>query len=109
MKDLLEQAIEKFNGKAATDENFQKELEGVTRTVLIRLRDGTAYHFTLADMRIDAVVEGDAEAPDVTIDSDRETLEAIFRKEMGPMKAYATGRLKVKASLEDLLRLRKFF
>ena len=34
---------------------------------------------------------------------------ALLNKEMGPMKAYATGKLKIKASLEDVLRLRKLF
>jgi putative sterol carrier protein len=109
MKDLLDDAIARFNEKAEKDANFRKELEGVERTVLVDLKGGTTYHFTLRDMRIDGVREGPVEDADITIQSDEETLTAIFRKEMGPMKAYATGRLKIRASLEDVLRLRKFF
>ena len=109
MRDLLEQAVAKFNTRARTDEKLQKELDGIERKVLLDLKDGTKYHFVLKDRQIGAVVDGPIEAPDVTITSDAATLAALLKKEMGPMKAYATQKLKIKASLEDVLRLRKFF
>lgn len=109
MKDLLERTVEKFNEKAKTDEKLQKELEGVERTVLVDLKDGPKFNFMLKDMRIGDVAEGPIEAPDITIISDTTTLTALLKKEMGPMKAYATQKLKIKASLEDVLRLRKLF
>ncbi|HKZ64678.1 MAG TPA: SCP2 sterol-binding domain-containing protein [Thermoplasmata archaeon] len=109
MKDLIEGAVQKFNARAETDEKLQRELEGVERTVLVDLRDGSKFHFVLKDKRIGPVGEGPVEAPDVTILSDAATLTALLRKEMGPMKAYATQKLKIKASLEDVLRLRKLF
>ena len=109
MRELIEQAVAKFNARAQADEKLQRELEGVERTVLLDLKDGTKFHFQLKDRRIGPVADGPAEAPDVTILSDPATLTALLTKEMGPMKAYATGKLKIKASLEDVLRLRKFF
>ena len=109
MKELIEQAVAKFNARAQADEKLQRELEGVERTVLLDLKDGTKFHFQLKDRRIGPVADGPVEAPDVTILSDPATLTALLTKEMGPMKAYATGKLKIKASLEDVLRLRKLF
>ncbi|SRR6266571_8618251 len=109
MKELIEQAVAKFNERAQNDAKLQKDLEGVVRTVLVDLKDGTKFHFVLKDRQIGSVADGPVDAPDVTILSDAATLTALLKKEMGPMKAYATQKLKIKASLEDVLRLRKFF
>ncbi|MEK6851787.1 MAG: SCP2 sterol-binding domain-containing protein [Candidatus Thermoplasmatota archaeon] len=109
MKDLIEQAVQKFNAKAQADEKLQKELEGIERKVVIDCRDGPKYNFVLKDRQIGPVGEGPLDAAEITILSDTGTLTALLKKEMGPMKAYATGKLKIKASLEDVLRLRKFF
>lgn len=109
MKDLIESAVQRFNERAERDEKLRRELEGIERKVLVDLKDGPKYHFVLKDKQIGPVGDGAIDAPDVTILSDSATLGAVLRKEMGPMKAYATQKLKVKASLDDVLRLRKFF
>jgi len=109
MRDLIEGAIQKFNARAQSDEKLQRELDGIERTVLIDLKDGSKFHFQVKDKQIGPLAEGPVEAPDVTILSDAATLTALLKKEMGPMKAYATQKLKIKASLDDVLRLRKFF
>jgi len=44
----------------------------------------------------------------MTIISDRETIYGLMKKEISVFKAYATGKIKIKASLMDLLRLREF-
>ncbi len=109
MRALLEDAVRKFNEKAQADPKLAAELEGVERKVLIDCRDGPKYSFLLKDKQIGPLSEAPVDAPDVTIVSDTETLTALLKKEMGPMKAYATQKLKIKASLDDVLRLRKFF
>lgn len=109
MRELLEQAISKFNEKARTNEKLQADLDGIERKVFVDCKDGPKFNFLLKDKRIGPLAEGPVDAPDVTILSDSATLTALLKKEMGPMKAYATQKLKIKASLEDVLRLRKFF
>lgn len=109
MRELLEKAVTRFNELAKTDEKLRKELAGVERKILLDLKDGTMYNINLKDYHIDGVKEGSVDSPDITIIADRITLEKLFKKEMGPMKAIALHKLKVKASIEDLLRLRKFF
>ncbi|HWM51033.1 MAG TPA: SCP2 sterol-binding domain-containing protein [Thermoplasmata archaeon] len=109
MRALLEDLITKFNAKAATDPGLRAELGGLTKTVQIELKDGTKYHFTLKDERVAALFDGGVEHPDITIATDADTLAALIRREVGPFKAYATGKLRLKGSLEDLARFRKFF
>ena len=46
---------------------------------------------------------------DITLITDAETLRALLLRETGPFKAYATGKLRFKGSLDDLARFRKFF
>ena len=108
IRELLEDAIEKFNEKVAEDERMAAELQGIERTIVLRLKDDGAYHFVLKDMRAGPLEEGDAEG-DIEILSDSETIIALFNREMGPMKAIATKKLKINASIQDMLRIRKFF
>jgi putative sterol carrier protein len=49
------------------------------------------------------------ENPDITITSDPKTVEDLINGKMKPMKAWALKKIKIKGSLEDVMRLRKFF
>jgi putative sterol carrier protein len=109
MRDQLEALVAKFNARVAKDERLRAELHGIERTVVLDLKDGTKYHFVLKDAHIGGILDGGADRPDVTIASDRDTVAGLLSGEIGPFKAYATGRLKVKGDIEDLVRFRKFF
>ncbi|MFQ6107341.1 MAG: SCP2 sterol-binding domain-containing protein [Thermoplasmata archaeon] len=109
MKMLFTDAIRKFNERARTDEKLKKELKGITRKIQIDVADGEDYNFVLRDLQISDLCEGRIESPDIVIGASTETFTALLAKEMGPMKAIATRKLKIKASLEDMFRLRKFF
>lgn len=106
MRDLLGDLIAKFNAKASTDPALRRELEGMERTIQVTT-DRTAYHMTLRDGRIDGLREGDVGAPDLNVVADEETLRGVLEGRIPTFKAMAMGKLKVKASLEDALRLRK--
>ncbi|MDI6917352.1 MAG: SCP2 sterol-binding domain-containing protein [Thermoplasmatales archaeon] len=107
MKEILMNAIEKFNKKCKTDEKLRKELKDVNRKVQIEI-DDEKYHFLLLGDGISGFDEGTIENPDVTIISDNETIHGLMKKEISIFKAYATGKIKIKASLMDLLRLKEF-
>ena len=109
MREMLEDMVQKFNAKVASDPALRAELGDLTRTVAIELKDGTKYHFTLKDQHVAALLDGGVDHADVTITTDADTLRALILREMGPFKAYATGKLRVKGSLDDLARFRKFF
>jgi putative sterol carrier protein len=109
MRDLLDGLVAKFNAKVDADPALNDELEGLTRSVLIELKDGTKYHIVLKDRRLSRVQDGGIENPDVAIVTDPETLRALVLREIGPWKAYAMGKIKLRGNLEDLARFRKFF
>ena len=109
MREQLEALVARFNAKAAENPRLREELQGIERTVVLDLKDGTKFHFVLKDAHVDGILDGGAETPDLTIISDSATVKGLLAGEIGPFKAYATGRLKVKGDLEDILRFRKFF
>ena len=109
VRELLEQLVEKFNEKSRTDEKFKKELEGLERSIQLHLEDGRSFHFFLKDTLVDSVHDGGLEVADITISTDEETFRGIVSRDIHPMRAYATKRIKFKASLPDMLTMRKFF
>jgi putative sterol carrier protein len=110
MHDMLKKQIQKFNDRLKTDEKLQKEMEGIVRTIQIDVEDGATYYTTIKDNCADELKEGSIEQPDILIKADEATLSGLINKEISPIKAFLiTKKLKVEASLEDKLRLRKFF
>jgi hypothetical protein len=110
LEDELKRAIETFNQKAQIDEKLQCEIRGKLRTVLLEMTDTESFNFTLQDCRLGPLGKGKIDSPDIHITTDSVTMEALMKKEMGPMKALVTKRLKLtKISMEDLNTLRKFF
>ncbi len=53
--------------------------------------------------------KGPVQNPDIRVLGSSETFDLLWKKELRPMKALALRKIQVKASLEDMLRLRKFF
>ena len=109
MRGLLENVITKFNAKFDSDPTLRDEIGDLQKTVLIELKDGTKWHFILKDHHVAALLDGGVDKADITILTDADTLRALLLRETGPFKAYATGKLKFKGSLDDLARFRKFF
>lgn len=109
MREMLEDLIRKFNAKVESDPALRAEIGGLTKTVLIDLKDGRKYHFTLKDQKVAALVDGGVDHADIEILTDADTMRQLILREIGPFKAYATGKIKLKGSLEDLARFRKFF
>ncbi len=109
MRDEIEGQIARFNARVQEDAKLRGELQGLEKTVLLDLKDGTEYHSVLKDSRIDGLRDGPIGNADITIIADAATIRGLISREIGPMKAYATGRLRINGDLEDLLRFRKFF
>lgn len=109
MRVELEGLIARFNARVREDAKLRAELQGIERTVVVDLKDGTKYNFTLKDAHVEGLLDGAVDNADITIIADSTTIRGLIAREIGPMKAFATGRLKVKGDLEDLARFRKFF
>jgi putative sterol carrier protein len=110
VEQLLREAIEKFNARVKEDQELAGELQGVRKVVQVEIEGGEWYHFVLSDGAVDGPHKGEAQAPpDIRIIASEETLTKLWTKELRVMKAFVTKKLQVKGSMEDLLRLRRFF
>ena len=109
VEQFIRDMIDKLNAKAASDPAFEKELMGIRKVVQVEVTDGEKYHFTLENARVGPMSKGAIENPDITIIGSTETYMKLKSGELRPMKAYALRKLQVKGTLEDILRLRKFF
>ncbi len=109
IEELINGAITKFNARVESDTVLQRELDGMKRTVQVELKDGRSFCFGLQDNRMGDFHEGRLENPDIKIVSDEATLSGLLTGTVRPMKAWATKKVQFKASLEDLMRIRKFF
>jgi len=110
LEELILTKIDEFNEKIKTDEKLSKEFEGEYRRAQVIITDGKTYSFELKDKQVQNFQEGEIENPDIVFTSDKATLLGIMKKEINPLKAVMiTKKLKIKASLEDMLRFRKFF
>ncbi|TDB87388.1 SCP2 sterol-binding domain-containing protein [Actinomadura sp. 7K534] len=81
----------------------------VERTISCVIPDlGLAYRTRLHAGGLDPFEpDGDPKAAQVRLTMDSDDLVAMARDELNPAKAWAAGRLKIEASIFDLLRLRK--
>lgn len=109
VEEYIKEMIRKLNEKAASDSKFEKELKGIRKVVLVVVTDGDSYNFILENARVGPMSKGTVPNPDIMITGSTETYNQLKNGELRPMKAYATRKLQVKGSLEDILRLRKFF
>ncbi len=74
------------------------------------------YHFTdtdekwyikLVDGKTDEPVKGEVEKAEISYKMSTETFLEVMRSKISGLKAYSSGKLKVKASMPDLMKLQK--
>ncbi len=107
--EMLATVIDKFNKRVIEDPKLKEELKDVRRSIVVQVSDGETWNFKLDNGHAGDLAKGGLENPDILVKSDRETLRQLWNGELRAMKALATRRVHVKASLEDMLRLRKLF
>ncbi len=105
---LLQDLVRKFNEKVQTDEKLQIELDGMNKMVLINL-ESEIYNFHMHDKMITNFQTGTIVNPDITLESDPETIQGLIEGKIKPMKAFALRKVRVKGEIDDILRLRKLF
>ena len=109
ISELLAEKVIEFNSRIDSEPDFSKMIEGKNRTICICVSDGDTYSSKLENLRIEDFVKTDDNSADLTVTANSETLVALIEREMSPVKAYMKGDLKVKASLTDMLLLKKLF
>ena len=103
----LEALVDRFNRYVERTPKAQEELAGVERTIAVRLTDAGSYAVDLVGGRLANLRAGIPERAHVQIVTDARTFGALLAKEIGPMKALVTKRLRIEGSLEDKLLLRR--
>jgi putative sterol carrier protein len=89
-------------------EKTHEAIQGWERTVQLTLKEGPQYHFIVKDNNI-TVHEGPIQSPDMSIQSDEDTVRKLFLEEMSASSAIFKRKLKVKGSTSDLMKIRHIF
>ena len=107
--DLLDEKVIEFNSRIDEEPEFSRMIEGKNRTICICVSDGKNYSTKLEAMRIEDFVQTDNTDADLVVTANSEVLIGLINREISPIKAYMSGDLKVKASLTDMLLLKRLF
>jgi putative sterol carrier protein len=86
--------------------SFQESLKGFTKVLQFSLTDlNEDYSFTLKDgMLTDVERKGHSDA-NIIITTSNALMESVMNKKENAMTAYMSGKIKVKGSMGDLVRL----
>ncbi|MGI0128969.1 MAG: SCP2 sterol-binding domain-containing protein [Thermoplasmata archaeon] len=107
VEETLASLVDRFNRKAESTPAMDEELDGLERTIRIRVTDEGDYSVDLRKGRLTNLRTGTTGAADLTITTDAATFHGLVEKEIGPMKALVTRKLAIDGSLEDKLLFRK--
>jgi hypothetical protein len=104
----VEQALETFRRKIM-DPRVVRDYKGWSGKVMqYRFTDtGQYYHIRFQDGLPQPAVLGKPEKADITYEMSSAVFLAMSRKEISGLKAYALGKVKVRAPMPDLLKLQK--
>lgn len=108
IKDTIQGMIDKFHERMAEDEKARAEVEPIYKTVNLNL-DTEVYSLILDHGEIKDFKEELLPEADITVTSTPEYLQAMIDGELRMMKAYLTGKVKVKGKFDDLKHLKKLF
>lgn len=96
--------------KKYDDPHFQQQFKDYSKIIKLTFTDlQDPYIINIHQGNITYLSDTDIETPDITITTDSTIFLDIVNKKMSPMAAYATGKLKVKGKLTDLIKLQKLF
>jgi len=107
IEETLASLVERFNRRASTTPAVREELGSLRRTIQVHVTDEGQYAVDLRDGQLQNLRTGRPEHADLTITTDRATFLGLVKREIGPMKALVTRKLRIDGSLEDKLLFRK--
>ncbi|MGP8078635.1 MAG: SCP2 sterol-binding domain-containing protein [Thermoplasmata archaeon] len=107
VEETLASLVERFNRHAERTPAMAEELQGIERTIRIRITDGGTYAVDLSGGRLRNLRSATSGRADLTITTDGATFDGLVQKEIGPMKALVLRKLAIDGSLEDKLLFRK--
>ena len=104
----VEQALESFRSKILDPRVVKDYRNWSGRVMQYHFTDtGQYYHIRFQDGLPQPAVRGKPEKADVSYEMSSAIFLAMSRKEISGLKAYALGKVKVRAPMPDLLKLQK--
>ena len=107
IEDLLVSLVDRFNRRTQENPGVREELQGKDRIIQLNFTDAGAFTMELKGGKLTPPRIGNGVQPQVKITTDTATFQGLVNKEIGPIKAMYSGKLKIDASLEDKLLLRR--
>ncbi len=92
-----------YREKKERDAKFAASMKGKSRDILMDITDGQSYIIRVVDGDLKELTEGTLPKPDVRVTTSGADLIALFNKELNPVQAYLTKRIKVKAPFGDIV------
>ncbi|WP_100443926.1 SCP2 sterol-binding domain-containing protein [Glycomyces xiaoerkulensis] len=106
--DECRNVLEKMAGKVAKKSGDFEGLEDFERTLACEITDlDTSFSAKLSNGSLTDLIDGDDSDAEVRISIASDDLIKLSKKQLKPAKAFLTGKVKVKASVKDLAKLRK--
>lgn len=105
-KKVLEEMVNKFKTKIENDEELREKVKDYNRTIVVDFKEGDSYNTEFKGGEIGDFKEGTIEDADITITTDPETLHNLLKGNIGAMEAYAKNKIKIDASLTDMLKIK---
>ena len=99
----IEQVVTRFN-----DPTVLSSLNGLTKTLQVSLTDlNEDYVFSIQNGVLSGVEKKSLPTPDISVTIASSLMEGIMNRTSNGILAYFTGKLKMKGTREDLLKLQK--
>lgn len=105
---IYERILTAYAEKYPTNAKLQDAVRGKTRRILFDLKDHAHAAFLLEHDKLHRVDPHHLGKADIRIEANSHDLLALFNKELAPMQAFLSKRIKVHASFSDLLLAKSF-
>lgn len=105
-REVLEDMVDKFKTKVQNDEDLREKVKDYNRTIMIDFKEDDSFNTEFKSGEIGDIKEGAIDDADITITTDPETLHNLLEGNMGAMEAYAKKKIKIDASLTDMLKIK---
>ena len=106
-KDEVEKGLREV-AKKLDDPKLKERFMKFNKTMQFSFKDmGLNYCLIFESGAVKEMKEGAVEKPDVFVEIGGDTFLGILKKELNPINAYSSGKIKVKGEMTDLLKLQK--
>ncbi len=102
----IKNGLEFLKGKAQ-GEKFREATEDFNRTVQLEFTEPDYKgYFAIRDGAIDGPHDGEIPDAEIRVEMTGDTFTGLLRKEIDPLSALVKGKIKIKASFWDLMKLK---